>query len=125
MIEVVAAMIRKDGRFLICQRPEGKNCASMWEFPGGKVEPGETNEAALAREIREELRCGIAVREKLAETTHAYPSIEIHLTLYAADLTEGAPECLEHARIAWIGMGEAANYTFCPADAKLMRAMSE
>ena len=123
MIEVVAAMIRRDGRFLICRRPQGKNCEFMWEFPGGKVEPGETNEAALAREIREELNCGIAVGERLAETTHAYPNVEIHLTLYAAGLTDGEPECLEHSRIAWINENETAGYSFCPADAKLMRAI--
>lgn len=121
MIDVVAAMIRDGGRFLICRRPAGKSNALLWEFPGGKVEAGESDEAALAREIKEELGCEIAVGEFLAETTHVYPNVEIHLSLHAARLISGAPECLEHAGMAWISAREIPDYEFCPADDKLIR----
>ena len=123
MIQVVAAMIRDDGRFLICRRPAGKSNALLWEFPGGKVENGETNEDALAREIREELGCEVAVEERLAETTHTYPNVQIHLSFFAARLISGTPECLEHAGMAWISEHELPNYVFCPADQKLIRAV--
>ena len=121
MLNVVAAMIRSDGRFLICQRPEGKANALGWEFPGGKVEAGETPEEALVREIREELGFEIAVGRAISTVEHVYPHAAIRLTLYEATVKDGEPKCLEHADMTWILPEEAARYTFCAADAELIR----
>lgn len=123
MIEVVAAMIRRNGRFLICQRPAGKANALGWEFPGGKIESNETPEAALAREIREELDFDIAVGKRLAAVEYVYPHAAIRLTLFEAAPASGEPKCLEHADMAWISAEDIAHYTFCAADAKLIQAV--
>lgn len=90
MTEVVAALIPEGGRFLICRRPADKSCALHWEFVGGKVEPGETPEQALARECREELGIDIRVGDIFVQVTHDYPDITVHLTLYLAQITRGA-----------------------------------
>ena len=89
MTEVVAALLRQDGKFLICQRPAHKARGLLWEFPGGKVEPGETMAQALARECREELGVTVAVEEPVAQVVHEYPDLTIRLTLLAAVITGG------------------------------------
>ncbi len=119
MIEVVAALIRHDDRFLICQRPAHKARGLMWEFVGGKVEMGETKENALIRECREELNITIEVESVFAEITHAYPDITIHLTLFNSRIAEGKPELLEHNAMKWVTVGEMDNFDFCPADEKI------
>lgn len=91
MVEVVAALIRREGKFLICQRPENKARALLWEFVGGKVEQGETKERALIRECREELGITVAVGAAFAEVVHEYPDITVHLTLFNATIAEGTP----------------------------------
>lgn len=123
MIEVVAALVQDENRFLICRRPEGKQCARCWEFAGGKVEPGETGAQALAREWREELGVELRVGDVLADVTHAYPDLTVHLTLYAAEITSGAPLALEHSQLRWISPQELENYVFCPADARLLEQL--
>lgn len=120
MLEVVAAMIRDGEKFLICQRPEGKNCAFGWEFPGGKIEAGETKAQALIRECREELAVILEVSRELADVVHDYPGFSIHLTLMEATVAEGTPMPLEHNDIRWIAAEEISNYSFCPADQKLL-----
>ena len=91
MIEVVAALIREGGRFMICQRPAHKARGLLWEFVGGKVEPGETKERALVRECREELGITVAVGDVFTEVTHVYPDLTVHLTLFDARIAEGKP----------------------------------
>ena len=118
-IEVVAALIRKDGRVLLCQRPENKARPLGWEFPGGKVEPGETQAQALARECREELGVELDVRAVAATTTHAYPDVTIRLTLMEAAIASGAPRLIEHRALAWVTMREALTLDLCPADRAL------
>ena len=116
MTAVAAALIWEEGRFLICQRPAHKARGLLWEFVGGKVEPGETGEQALIRECREELGVTVAVGEVFLETVHAYPDLTIRLTLYSARIAEGRPRALEHRQLRWITPEEIPEYAFCPAD---------
>ena len=116
MIEVVAALIWNNGKFMICQRPENKSRALLWEFPGGKVEAGETKEAALARECREELDIELSVGAVFAESTFVYPDISVHLILLEAKIVRGEPKLLEHRDIRWITPEEAHLFEFSPAD---------
>lgn len=121
MTEVVAALIRDGDRFMICQRPAHKARALLWEFVGGKTEPGETPTQALIRECREELGITVTVGDVFAEITHAYPDITVHLTLYNAAIAAGTPRLLEHNDLRWITVGEIPDYSFCPADEELLR----
>ena len=90
MTEVVAALIWEGGKFMICQRPERKARGLLWEFVGGKVEPGETKEQALVRECRGEVGINVAVGDVFTDVTHVYPDLIVHLTLYNARKAEGA-----------------------------------
>ena len=121
MTEVVAALIWEGGKFMICQRPAHKARGLLWEFVGGKVEPGETKEQALVRECREELAVTVAVEGVFTEVTHVYPDLTIHLTLFNARIAEGTPQKLEHNDIRWITPSEIGNYDFCPADEEILR----
>ncbi len=123
MTEVVAALIWQDGRFLICQRPAGKARALLWEFPGGKVETGETKEEALIRECREELGIRIGIRDVFMDVVHTYPDIDIHLTLFNSFVESGKITLLEHNDAKWIGTGEIPDYEFCPADTEILKVL--
>ena len=116
MIEVVAALIWDGDRFLICQRPENKARGLLWEYVGGKVEPGETKQEALIRECREELGVTVKVGDVFMDVVHEYPDITVHLTLFHASIAEGTIRLLEHNAIAWITPAEIPDYDFCPAD---------
>lgn len=116
MTEVVAALIRNSNTFLICQRPANKARGLLWEFVGGKVEPGETKEQALIRECREELDITLTVGDIFMEVTHEYPDLTVHLTLFNATIAQGTPKKLEHKDIRWITADEIPQYAFCPAD---------
>lgn len=116
MTEVVAALIWKDKKFLICRRPAHKARGLMWEFVGGKVEKGESKEDALIRECREELNIEISVGEEFSEVTHKYPDITVHLTLFNCTIESGTPQLIEHTAIKWITPDEIPQHTFCPAD---------
>lgn len=116
MIEVVAALIWDNNQFMICQRPAHKARGLLWEFVGGKVEPGETREQALIRECREELAVTLNVGEVYTDVLHEYPDITVHLTLFNATIAEGEPQKLEHNDIRWITPEEIGQYEFCPAD---------
>ena len=120
MTEVVAALIWEGGKFMICQRPAHKARGLLWEFVGGKVEPGETKEQALVRECREELAVTVAVGSVFTEVTHTYPDLTIHLTLFNARITSGTPQKLEHNDIRWISPAEIDEYEFCPADEEIL-----
>ena len=125
MIEVAAALIRRDHKFLICQRPKTKACALLWEFVGGKLEKGETGEEALIRECMEELGITVSVGEVFMEVTHVYPDATVHLTLYHATITEGEPRLLEHNDMKWITPEEITQYEFCPADTDILKKIKE
>ena len=121
MTQVVAALIWKDKRFMICQRPANKTRAFEWEFVGGKVEKGETLEQALVRECREEIGVEIAVDDVYAEVDHVYPDITIHLTLFNARLTGDEPKMIEHNDIKFILPAEIPQFEFCPADDEILK----
>ncbi len=123
MTEVVAALIRDGDRFMICQRPAHKARGLLWEFAGGKVEPGETREQALIRECREELAVTVAPAEVYMDVVHEYPDLTVHLTLFNASITEGVPQTLEHNDIRWITADEIPDYQFCPADKDILRRL--
>ena len=125
MIEVVAALIWDNNQFMICQRPTDKARGLLWEFVGGKVEPGETKEQALIRECREELAISLSVGEIFMDVVHEYPDITVHLTLFHATIAEGVPQKLEHNDIRWITPSEIPDYAFCPADEELLQRIIE
>ena len=121
MTEVVAALIWRGDRFLICQRPAHKARGLLWEFVGGKVESGETKEKALGRECREELDIGIRVERQFMEVVHVYPDLTVRLTLFLASIWDGEPKLLEHNDLRWITVDEIDDYDFCPADEEILR----
>ena len=125
LVEVVAALIWLDGKFMICQRPAHKARALLWEFVGGKVEPGETKEQALIRECQEELAVTLSVGDIFMNVVHEYPDITVHLTLFNASIAEGVPQKLEHNDIKWIMPCEIPNYDFCPADEEILKKITE
>ena len=123
--EVVAALIWQGDRFMICQRPAHKARGLLWEFVGGKVEAGESKEAALVRECREELNVTVAPQGVFMDVTYDYPDITVHLTLFSARIASGTPQKIEHNDIRWITPAEIPNYPFCPADQVILRRITE
>ncbi len=121
---VVAALIWKGSRFLICQRPAHKARGLLWEFPGGKVEPGETPEAALVRECREELDVTVSVGDVFMDVIHEYPDLTVRLTLYHAAIARGVPKLLEHHDLRWITPAEIPQFDFCPADVEILERIT-
>ena len=119
--EVVAALIWQGDTFMICQRPAHKARGLLWEFVGGKVEPGESKPEALVRECREELAVTLNVGEVFMDVTHEYPDLTVHLTLFHATIADGVPQKLEHNDIRWITPREVGNYDFCPADVEILQ----
>ena len=119
-VDVVAALVVEDGRFMICQRPAHKARGLLWEFVGGKVEKGETRTEALVRECREEIGVTVVPGPVYMEVDHVYPDITIHLTLFRASIPEGRPRRLEHADIRFISPEDIPRYPFCPADAAIL-----
>ena len=124
MVEVVAALIWQGDRFMIRQRLAHKARGLLWEFVGGKVEPGETKERALIRECQEELAVTISVGDVFMDVIHEYPDLTVHLTLFNATIAEGIPQKLEHNDIKWIMPSEIANYEFCPADEGILKRIA-
>ena len=123
MVEVVAALIWDNNKFMICQRPAHKARALLWEFVGGKVEPSETKEQALIRECHEELAVTISVGNVFMDVVHEYPDITVHLTLFNATIAEGFPQKLEHNDIKWIEPKDIPNYDFCPAEEEILKTI--
>ena len=124
MVEVVAALIWDGDKFMICQRPAHKARGLLWEFVGGKVEPGETKKQALIRECKEELDILLSVGDVFMDVVHEYHDLTVHLTLFNATIDEGEPQKLEHNDIKWIGPSEISNYEFCPADVEILNKLS-
>ena len=106
---------------MICQRPVDKARPLLWEFVGGKVEPGETKEQALIRECKEELDITLEVGNVFIEAIHEYPDITIRLTVFNAKIAEGVPKLIEHNDLKWITPDEISQYEFCPADVGILK----
>ena len=123
--EVVAALIWDNDQFMICQRPAHKARGLLWEFVGGKVEAGESKEAALIRECQEELAVTLSVGDVFMEVIHEYPDITVRLTLFNAVIAQGVPQKLEHNDIRWITPAEIPQYDFCPADVEILDKIME
>ena len=123
--EVVAALVWDNDKFMICQRPANKARPLLWEFVGGKVEPGETKEQALIRECQEELNITLDVGEEFMDALHEYPDILVHLTVFNATIIDGTPQKLEHNDIQWITPSEIPDYEFCPADVEILEKICE
>ena len=123
--EVVAALIWDNDQFMICQRPAHKARGLLWEFVGGKVEAGESKEAALIRECQEELAVTLSVGDVFMEVVHEYPDITVRLTLFNAVIAQGVPQKLEHNDVRWITPAEIPQYDFCPADVEILDKIME
>lgn len=123
-VYVVAGVLWRGGCCLAVTRPEGRDWAGWWEFPGGKIAPGETREAALARELREELDCEpLAVEEFLAKR-HSYPEYTVNLRFYHVTAFAGEPRPCEGQTLAWINPAEPGDRNFLPADLEVLERLA-
>ena len=125
IIPVVCAVIEHEGRILLAQRAAGKYLSLKWEFPGGKIEPNETAEAALVREIREELGCIVDELQFISRTTHHYDHASVDMSAFRCRIAHGspAPQALEHKALAWCQIGELLNYDLAPADLPVVESL--
>jgi 8-oxo-dGTP diphosphatase len=123
-VQVVAAVVRRGDEILISKRRDDAARGGQWEFPGGKVEPGEAEPDALRREIDEELGCSVLVGPLLVRTAHRYPDLEVQLAFFACELAPGpAPRPLGVAQLAWAKVGTLASYDFCEADRPVLATL--
>ena len=127
VLVVAAALIDRDNKVLIAQRPEGKNMAGLWEFPGGKLEPGESPEAGLVRELEEELGVAVTAGHLLPFTfaSHAYADFRLLMPLYVVRRWDGIPTAREHAAIAWVAPKKLKDYPMPPADAPMLSLLRD
>lgn len=123
MKDVTAAIILKDGKVLITRRAPGENLAGSWEFPGGKIEPGETPEECLARELLEELDVHVTVGDKLGESIYDYENGSIRLIAYFADIFDGEINLTVHDAYTWEAPDNLSRYNFAPADIPLVQKL--
>ena len=124
MLRVVCGVIESSaGEYLLCQRPEGKGQAGLWEFPGGKIEDGESAQLALVRELQEELGCSVTVGEGLPFVVHHYEEFTIELIPFHCRISGGKPTALEHQAIEWVRLEEFADYALAPADEPIVEEL--
>jgi 8-oxo-dGTP diphosphatase len=123
-VRVVAALIEQGGRYLIQQRSPDKQRALLWEFPGGKVDPGETDAQALEREGREELGVVLEVGSERHQTRHAYPDLTVHLVIYSARIRSGTPAPLGARALRWATPTEMRALSFCEADLPFLELLA-
>lgn len=127
VVQVVGGIIRRrgdaEGRILVCKRPTEKARGGLWEFAGGKLEAGETREAALVRECREELGILVSPDRLCMELEHEYQDLTVHLSLYDAWLSDGEPRLLEHEELRWVTPFEFSGLAFCPADVGVLSSL--
>jgi 8-oxo-dGTP diphosphatase len=119
----VAAIWNQTGQILIDRRKVGGTMGGLWEFPGGKIEPGETVEACIAREIREELAIEITVGDRLISIEHTYPTFHLTLTVHHCQHISGVPQPIESEEIRWVNIGDLNNYQFPAANIAIINAL--
>lgn len=119
MIQVTAAIIHNDGKLLLCQKPKGKRCELLWEFPGGKIDHDETPEECLIRECSEELGVIIKTEQLVQEVEYEYPDINVNIHFFLCTLVEGEPKCIEHNDVRWFTLNDILKMPLCPADRKM------
>ena len=122
-IEVAAALVFREGKLLITKRHADAHLGGLWEFPGGKREPGEAFDACLKRELREELGIEVVVGDLLENLTHEYSDRIVHLRFYRCRWTQNEPQLLDCADFKWVRLGELGNYEFPAADAQLLQRL--
>jgi mutator protein MutT len=123
VIDVAAALVFRGGKLLITQRYPEAHLGGLWEFPGGKREPGEAFEQCLVRELQEELGIEVEVGDLMESLTHAYPERTVHLRFYRCRWKEHEPQSLGCAAFKWISAAELQDYTFPAADARLLEQL--
>lgn len=124
-IEVSAGLIFREGKLLITQRHAKSHLGGLWEFPGGKREPGETFEKALVRELREELGVEVSVGGLIEEINHDYPEKSVHLKFFDCQIVSSEPKPLGCAAVRWISRGELKRFSFPAADAQLLARLQQ
>ena len=125
MIPVTAAILRRDdGAILVCRRGPG-GCEGCWEFPGGKLEPGETLPECMRRELREELNIDVAVGDCYTSFVHRTPDRDLEFTFFHVTLLQGEPQCRVHTELAWLQPGQMDPVQFCPADRAVVRLLQK
>lgn len=125
MIQVTAAIIRENNKIMICQRGEADECSLLWEFPGGKLEEGESLEECIIREIKEELELDIEVISIFAKTLYHFDGKEIHFTFYNAKISMGDLKLNVHNAVKWVDIKEMEKYLFMPADIEIVEKLKD
>lgn len=123
MKQVTAAIIKDNDKYLICQRGADDECSLLWEFPGGKLEEGETLEECIIREIKEELELDIKVQGIFTTSIYYFDHKEIHFTVYNAVIVAGQMKLNVHNDVRWVGLDELNKYTFMPADIEFVEKL--
>lgn len=123
MLNVVAGIIHRNDEILICKRPPHKKQPLLWEFPGGKIEVGETAFQALKRELQEELNIDVKIYDILEQTVHHYEDYSVNLMFINCEIISGIPKNLEHEEIKWVNILDLSNYEFCPADVEVLEKL--
>jgi 8-oxo-dGTP diphosphatase len=121
---VTAAVVERDGAFLVTRRPAGVHLEGCWEFPGGKCEPGESHQGCLGREMREELGCDVVVGDEIFTVSHEYADRTVELHFFRCEL-QGEPQPLLRQELTWIPREQLASLEFPPADAELIARLTE
>lgn len=124
MVQIAAAIIKKDGKILICQRKQGGSCSLLWEFPGGKLEPGETLAACAVRECLEELHMEIEILGRFGCTTYQYPERAVEITFFLAQIIKGIPQKTVHEQLKWVLPCSLTEYPFCPANQAILKKLA-
>jgi 8-oxo-dGTP diphosphatase len=124
-VDVVGAVILNEANEILCAlRSQKMSLPGLWEFPGGKIEPNETPEESLIREIQEELNCTIKVGELVADATHEYPTVIVRLITYMAKIVDGVPFANEHEQLIWLPVNQLFTLEWAPADLPTLEVLT-